>query len=509
MPFPDCFVTYLKREQILFPTIYLAQLNVGLLSLSFQQIIVGFLIETNVYLIFYFLTINLIYIILFIIALIGSKRQVNLAKTRKSSLLFTDRLLPGISIIAPAYNEEVSVVDSVHSLLNLKYPNYEVVVVNDGSKDQTLEKLIAAFNLERKHLSYKQKIGTKKIRALYATKDIPNLLVVDKQNGGKADALNVGINVSSKEYVCGIDADSVLESDALLKLTSTMLDDTRPFIAMGGNIYPANGFSFDRGQVVKRSIPKGLFARLQTIEYLRAFTSGRIGWSQMRSLMIISGAFGLFNKADLIETGGYLTSSGVYKKDTVGEDMELVVRLSREYLEKKRSFRVSYVANAYCYTELPVDGKTLLKQRNRWQRGLVDILSLHRNIIFNARYKQIGLLGAPYFFLFEFVGPLLETLGLIVLVIATSLGLLSLEILLGLFTVSIVFGMVISLSALFMSEQEYLMMNKRDTIVLIFYAILENFGYRQLISIHRVKSTFSALKESGTWGSQKRQGFKK
>ena len=152
------------------------------------------------------------------------------------------------------------------------------------------------------------------------------------------------------------------------------------------------------------------------------------------------------------------------------------MRLSREYLEKKRSFRVSYVANAYCYTELPVDGKTLLKQRNRWQRGLVDILSLHRNIIFNARYKQIGLLGAPYFFRFEFVGPLLETLGLIVLVIATSLGLLSLEILLGLFTVSIVFGMVVSLSALFMSEQEYLMMNKRDTIVLIFYAILENFG---------------------------------
>lgn len=153
---------WLSFGLLLFPTIYLAQLNVGLLSLSFQQIIVGFLIETNVYLIFYFLTINLIYIILFIIALIGSKRQVNLAKTRKSSLLFTDRLLPGISIIAPAYNEEVSVVDSVHSLLNLKYPNYEVVVVNDGSKDQTLEKLIAAFNLERKHLSYKQKIGTKK-----------------------------------------------------------------------------------------------------------------------------------------------------------------------------------------------------------------------------------------------------------------------------------------------------------------------------------------------------------
>lgn len=254
---------------------------------------------------------------------------------------------------------------------------------------------------------------------------------------------------------------------------------------------------------------RGLVPRLQTIEYLRAFTSGRIGWSQARSLMIISGAFGLFNKRALIETGGYLTSSGQFKKDTVGEDMELVVRLTREYLEKKKEYRVTYVSNAYCYTELPSEAKTLLKQRNRWQRGLVDILSFHRKIIFNPRFKQIGMLGAPYFFIFEFLGPMLEAFGLVMLLVATLLGLLNLEILLAMFTVSIAFGVVISLSSLFMSEQDILMMSKRDTAILILYAIVENFGYRQLISIHRVKSTFSALKESGQWGSQVRKGFAK
>ena len=501
--------TWLLFGVLLFPLIYVIRLNVQLFNMDIWSILQGFLIESNVYLIYYFASINVIYIMLFVIALIGSRRQVNLAKTRKFSLLFSDRLLPGISIIAPAYNEEVNVIDSVNSLLNLKYPNYEVIVVNDGSKDQTLAKLVDYFKLERKHLSYQAHLGTKKIRALYYSKEIPNLLVVDKQNGGKADALNVGINVSSKAYVCGIDADSVLEGDALLKLTSTMLDDTKPFIAMGGNIYPANGFKFDRGEVVSRSIPSGLVTRLQTIEYLRAFTSGRIGWSQIKSLMIISGAFGLFNKEALIETGGYLTSSGQYKKDTVGEDMELVVRLTRESLEQKRDYRVSYVYNAYCYTELPSDPKTLLKQRNRWQRGLVDILSFHRHIIFNPAFKQVGMIGAPYFFIYEFIGPLLEAFGLVMLVIATALGLLNLEILLAMFTVSIAFGVVISLSSLFMSEQEILMMSKNDTFILILYAILENFGYRQLVSLHRVQSTFSALKESGQWGLQKRTGFKR
>jgi peptidoglycan-N-acetylglucosamine deacetylase len=277
---------------LLFPIIYVIKLNVSIFDLSLRKIVEGFIIDVNVYLIFYFVIINLIYIILFVLALINSRRQVNLSQTRKNTLLFSEKLLPGISIIAPAYNEEMNIIDSITSLLNLKYPIYEVIVVNDGSKDETLNIMIAHFNLERKHSSHLNHLGTKKIRGVYYTKDIPNLIVVDKQNGGKADALNVGINLSKQPYVCGIDADSILEGDALLKLASTMLDDTKPYIAMGGNIYPANGFKFDKGRVEKRGIPSEMVCRFQTIEYLRAFTSGRIGWSQLKSLMIISGAFG-------------------------------------------------------------------------------------------------------------------------------------------------------------------------------------------------------------------------
>jgi len=499
---------WLAFAHLLFPIIYLVRLNVKIIDMSFSDIITGFLIEVNVYLIFYFLAINTVYIILFFFALRGSRKQVNLSKTRKYSLLFSDRLLPGISIIAPAYNEEVSIIESVTSLLNLQYPNYEVVIVNDGSKDSTLKKLVDHFNLERKHPTHKTYLGTKKLRGVYTCKDIPNLVVVDKQNGGKADALNVGINVSKNPYVCGIDADSILEGDALLKLASAMLDDTKPFVAMGGNIYPANGFKFDKGQVEQRAIPKESICRFQTIEYLRAFTSGRIGWSEVRSLMIISGAFGLFKKSALIEGGGYLTSSGTFKKDTVGEDMELVVRLTKQALEKKEPFRVSYVYNAYCYTELPSDLKTLLKQRNRWQRGLIDILSYHRKLALNPKYKQIGFIGYPYFFFFEFLGPFFEAQGYLILFIALVLGLLNPAIVLGIFTVSIAFGVVISLSSLFMTEREILMMNRKETFILILYAILENFGYRQIVSLHRVISSLNALKESGKWGTQKRKGFK-
>jgi len=500
-------IRWMLISLLVFPLIFIIRMWDLIPTLSFQAMVEAFIIDVNIYLIFYFVTINMIYIILFILAIIASKKQVMLAKTRKYSLLFSEKLLPGISIIAPAYNESVSIVESVSSLLNLKYPNYEVVVVNDGSKDETLKILIDYFKLERKHPTHKNSVNTKTIRGIYKTKTIPNLVVVDKVNGGKADALNVGINVSQHDYVCGIDADSILDTDALLKLSSAMLDDTMPYVAMGGNIYPANGFTFDKGKVEEKHIPKETVCRLQTIEYLRAFTSGRIGWSELRSLMIISGAFGLFKKDALIETGGYLTSSSKLKKDTVGEDMELVVRLTKQAIENKDPHRVAYVYNAYCYTELPSDLNTLLKQRNRWQRGLIDILSYHRNIGFNPKYKQIGLIGYPYFFIFEFLGPFFEAQGYLMLLIALILGLLNPVIILAIFISSIMFGVIISLSSLYMSEREMIMMNHKETLILILFAIFENFGYRQLISMHRVSSSFKALKESGAWGVQKRKGF--
>jgi cellulose synthase/poly-beta-1,6-N-acetylglucosamine synthase-like glycosyltransferase len=491
---------------LFFPLVFLIRNRI--FGLTIDTILLRFIIEMNRYLIIYFLFVNSLYVILLLFAFQGAKKQVTLAKIKKNSLLFTSDLLPGISIIAPAFNESLSIIDSVNSLLNLKYPIYEVIVVNDGSIDDTLDKLIRHFDLERIHYPLNQDLATKKVRGVYTNKTIPNLIVVDKVNGGKADALNVGINTSKYPYICGIDADSLLENDALLKLGSAMLDDTKLFIAMGGNIYPANGFSVSKGKVLKRAIPKGMLTRFQTIEYLRAFTSGRIGWSEIKSLMIISGAFGLFHKESLTKAGGYLTSSGILKKDTVGEDMEMVVRVSKEAIKKKRKYNISYVYNAYCYTELPSDAKTLFKQRNRWQRGLVDILAYHRNMAFNPRFKQLGFIGYPYFHIFEFLGPFVEAFGYTMVIIALLLGLLNTPLLLGIFIASILFGIIISLSSLLILEKELYLMSTKETLILILFAILENFGYKQVLSLHRIKGTFSALKESGAWGTQKRQGFK-
>jgi cellulose synthase/poly-beta-1,6-N-acetylglucosamine synthase-like glycosyltransferase len=466
-------------------------------------------ISVNRYLVFYFLSVNTLYLGLLFLSVKGAKDRLSLWDMKKDTLLFERGLLPSISIIAPAYNEEKSIIESITSLLNLKYPIYEVIVVNDGSKDKTIDVLVEHFKLERKHPFFKEKIKTKGLRGVYVNRQIPNLVVIDKQNGGKADALNMGINVAKYDYVCGIDADSLLEENALLKLMSVTLDDHHDFIALGGNIIPVNGCEVDQGKIEKQGLGKKHLVRFQTIEYLRAFTTGRIGWSSINSLLIISGAFGLFKRQSLIDTGGYLTISGELKKDTVGEDMELVVRLTHRALKEKKKYKVSYVHLANCYTELPSDAKSLFKQRNRWQRGLLDILSYHRRMLFNPKYKQPGMIGFPYFFIFEMVGPFIEFLGYIALIAGLALGILNTSLVIMLFVVTIGYGIVLSLFSLLVAERRQTFYSMKETIILVLYAIIENFGFRQVTSLHRVISTFSALREKGSWGSQQRQGFKK
>ena len=467
-----------------------------------------FIVSLNQYLVIYFMSVNTIYAILLMLSIKGSSDRILHWNMKKKTLLYESDLLPSISIIAPAYNEEKSIIESVTSLLNLKYPSYEVIVVNDGSKDRTIDVLIEHFKLERKHPFFKQPLQTKELRGVYVNRKIPNLIVIDKQNGGKADALNMGINVAKSSYVCGIDADSLLEEEALLKLMSITLDDPIEHIAIGGNILPVNDCIVDKGKVELNRLGERPIVRFQTLEYLRAFTTGRIGWSKLRSLLIISGAFGLFNRKTLLETGGYLTISGALKKDTVGEDMELVVRLTYQALTQKKKYRVEYVHHANCYTELPSDLISLMKQRNRWQRGLLDILSYHRKLLFNPRYKQPGLIAFPYFFIFEMMGPFIEIIGYLALFIGLILGILNLPIVLVLLAATIGYGMALSLFALFIAEKQTTYYSTKETFLLSLIAMIENFGYRQLMSLHRIISTFSALKESGSWGTQVRQGFR-
>lgn len=492
---------------LFFPIIFFVTHLSLCLNNPFWEILKRYVLFLNYLFIFYFLSVNLIYFILACMSYFTNKKQTSLWKLKTHQYLFESGMIPSVSIIAPAYNEELSIVENVHSLMNLDYPEYEVIIVNDGSKDRTLEKVIEHFDLIRKDIDVEPQIHTKIVKAIYKNKSYPNLTVIDKENGGKADALNVGINFSRNEYVCGIDADSILESDALLKIMSSILDHDNITVALGGTVVPVNGSPVDRGHVEQYRLPKNRLAQFQTIEYLRAFNISRLGFSEIHSLLIISGAFGLFEKRILIESGGYLTVSSL-KKDTVGEDMELVVRVTRQAIEINLNYRVDFISKAKCYTEVPEGPKSLFKQRNRWQRGLVDILSYHRNMIFNPKYRQIGLLAMPYFFIFEMIGPLFELQAYTALILGLVFGLLNIPIVLTLLLVSVLLGIVLSLFSLSISESEHESFSFKEILMLIFIGFIENFGWRQWISLYRVFGFFASLRENQAWGQMNRVGFK-
>ena len=466
-----------------------------------------FLFHFNATFAVYAAILNGLYLSLLVVSFFGVIRQERATRLMPTSFLFKEHMLPSISIISPSFNEEASIVESVSSLLTLRYPDYEVIVVNDGSRDSTLEKLISYFELERKDLVVQRYLNTQPIRAIYASKRYPELLVVDKENGGKADSLNAGINVARKEYFAGIDADSMLERDALLNLGGLFLHSEDEVVAAGGNILPINGCTVRKGELVETRIPDSALARFQTIEYLRAFMAGRVGWATLKSLLIISGAFGVFHRRRVVDAHGYLTAAEHYMKDTVGEDMELVVRLTRGLRETRTPFAIIYGYDANCWTEIPETTKVLGRQRDRWQRGLLDIVAFHSRVIFNPRYGRTGLIGFPYFLIFEVLGPWFEIEGYIVLVASLALGMIRLPLFLLVFTATILLGLLVSVASLIIAELRRQYFSLRDKLILLAFAVLENFGFRQFMSVLRVRGFLSILARVTGWGKMERRGF--
>ncbi|MCP4049408.1 MAG: glycosyltransferase [bacterium] len=466
-----------------------------------------YIINFNYHLIFYSIIFNSSFLMLLFFSFLGKNKQKKLWEIKNITTLFKKKMVPSISVIAPAYNEEATIIESTNSLLNLKYPDYEIIVVNDGSLDSTLNNLLEYFDLERIDRVIDHKIDTMPVRGIYINERIPKLIVIDKVNGGKADSLNVGINVSGKDYFCGMDSDSLLESDSLLKAVSPIIDSDIEGIASGGNILPVNSCRVDNGYLEEVHLSKKHLVRLQSIEYLRAFMGGRIGWAYLNSLLIISGAFGVFKKDRVIEVGGYLTEKGIYNKNTVGEDMELVVRLSRYMSTRYLPFKIYYSYNANCWTEVPENLKILLKQRDRWQRGLIDILIFHKGILFQKNPGTTGLIAMPYYYIFEFFGPLIEVQGYIMVLLSFIFGLLNIKVALLLFISTILMGMMISICSLIISDEITKNFKARELIILIAYSLIENFGFRQLMSILRVMGYFNSLKKKNVWGQMIRKGF--
>lgn len=489
------------------PLIYVLRHYGQLFTTSIYRQAKTYVIDFNIYLVYYSIAINSVYLLLLFLSSHNMKKQARLWNIKTKTMLFKKNMLPAISIIAPAYNEEMTIIESITSLLNLKYPEYELIIVNDGSTDKTLNTIIERFDLKRIDYLIDSKLNTKEVRGVYMNRSMPNLIVVDKLNGGKADSLNVGINISSKEFFCCIDADSLLEDESLLKLASLELDMGVETPALGGNIFAANGCTIDKGVLTNIAIPKKFIARIQTVEYIRAFMTGRLGWANINGLLIISGAFGLFRKERVQDVGGYLTSSGRYAKDTVGEDMELVVRIRRHMEEINSKYKIAYAFNANCWTEVPEDYSSLKKQRIRWHNGLIDVMFFHKKMLFNPKHKVTGLVALPYFLIFEIIGPIFEIQGYMMIVLALILGLLNVQLMILLFIVTILMGVLISLSSILIAENETKYFNLKEMAILVLFSIMENFGPRQLISFWRTAAYIRLLKKPESWDKIERKGF--
>lgn len=420
------------------------------------------------------------------------------------TIVATNKNAPLFSVIAPAYNEGVTIVDNVRSLLSLYYHNLEIIVVNDGSRDDSMEKLIEVYELEPVSFFVQGNIPTKKIRNVYKSKNpaFRKLVVVDKENGGKADALNVGVNVSSGAYIVCIDVDCILEQDAVLKLAKPILEQTdKRVIACGGVIRLANNCKIENGKVVEVDIPKTWLGRTQALEYIRAFVLGRMAWSRASGLILISGAFGAFDKSIVLACGGYDTN-------TVGEDIELVVRMRKYMEERKEPYEVVNIPDPLCWTEVPEDKEVLKKQRNRWMRGTMETLWKHRNIMFNPKYGKLGCVSLPYWFLFEFLGPLIEFSGYIIFIIFLLLGIVNWSFFFVLFALVISTGILYSIYAVLVDLVSHQVYSKRkDFLSLIATAVLEPFYFHPLVVKAGVSGFRDYFKKTHSWGNMTRQGF--
>lgn len=413
-------------------------------------------------------------------------------------------LAPQIAIIAPAYNEELTIIESVDALLALHYPDFEVIVINDGSKDATLQRLTDHYGLKPVERLYDLAVEHQPIRGLYATPRLPRLLVVDKVNGGgKADALNAGVNVARAPLVCAIDADTILEPDALIRMVRPYIEEPSKTVAVGGTIRIANGCIVDRGRILEARLPRNFLALVQIVEYLRAFLMARLGLSRMGTLMIVSGAFGLFSRQAAIDVGAF--SHG-----TVGEDMELVVKLHRHFHDKRQPYLISFVAEPVSWTEAPETLRILGNQRARWQRGSLETFFKHRDMFLNPRYGRIGFLGFGQVFVVDVLGPVAEVLGYFLVPLFFFLGLLSVDYFLAFIAVVFTFGVFISVATLILEEVELRRLaNARDLAILTLVSVLENFGYRQICNFWRVQGYYQYLTKKQGWGAMTRKGFQR
>jgi cellulose synthase/poly-beta-1,6-N-acetylglucosamine synthase-like glycosyltransferase len=461
----------------------------GLVSAGGTVILLYFLLINSFYLLFTLLSIS---------GILGYRRMVAFVRFEE---LFRMPLVRPVSVIVPAFNEENGIVESVRSLLSLRYPVFEVIVVNDGSTDSTLARLVESFGLRESKSIFRKTIETRPVRGIFRSATHSRLIVVDKVNGKKADALNAGLNVSHYPLFCAVDSDCILEKDALLKVVRPFLEDPDRTIGAGGIIRLSNGCEVREGQILRVGVSKNWLARFQVIEYLRAFLGGRLGLSLLRSTLIVSGAFGIFRKDVALRCGGYRPTS-------VAEDMDLVIRMQKLLHEEKRPFRIHFIPDPICWTQAPENLRDLAGQRNRWHRGLIDSLVHNRRMFLNPRYGIAGLFAMPFFAVFEMAGPLIECVGYLLFAAYAAMGLVNAPFAALFFLVAIFYGVFLSFLSIMLEELSSHRYPKfGDILTLATAGFLENILFRQFLALVRAAGFLDWARGRKEWGAMNKKGF--
>ncbi|MBU3179640.1 glycosyltransferase family 2 protein [Clostridium psychrophilum] len=459
-----------------------------------------FIIYFSLFCIAYTIAINIFYngqMVISFLDILGYMKKMKTSDYKRYSE--SKNMIP-ISIIVPAYNEEKTIVDNIKSLLALNYLEYEIIIINDGSKDSTKEKIIKEFDLKKVNQPVKKSLNTQEVLGIYRNTKYENLIFVDKLNGDKADALNAGINVSKYPIFASIDADSILEKDSLIKLTMSFVEKPET-VAVGGIIRIVNGSIIKDGELLKMNIPKSKIAIFQIIEYLRAFLTGRTSLSRLDAILIISGAFGAFNKKAVINCGGY-------KVNIIGEDMEIIARLHKTMKDKKKKYKIQFLSEPICWTQAPESFKDLRTQRRRWQIGLFDTLLTYKSMLFNPKYGTIGMISLPYYWLFELFGPVIEFLGYIFIPLAYLFGLLHFSSFIIYLIIAFLLGCTLSMGSILLEQVSFCKYaSLKDILLLTLFAVLENLGYRQLTILYRIEGIIKFKKLRHSWGTIERKKF--
>jgi len=448
----------------------------------------------------FFIAFSIVHSGLLVLAAIELRRYAARSSAATLRRALRSPLAPAIAVLVPAFNEASGIADSVRSLLALDYPKIEVVVINDGSTDGTLARLTEVFDLRPVRRPTPPYLPHRPVRGIYAPRSRLPLLVIDKENGGKADSLNAGLNFASSPLACSVDADSILEQDALAKTALPFIEDPGRTLVTAGMIRIANGCRIDRGRILEVHPPSSRFAMFQVVEYLRAFFGIRTGWAAINALLIVSGAFGLFRRDAVIAAGGYRT-------DTVGEDFELVVRLHRTWRDARQPYRIVYVPDPVCWTEAPEKARYLRRQRRRWHRGCLETLLIHRRMLMNPRYRAVGLVALPAMLLFEVLGPVIELSGYVVSTAALLAGRLSMVGFLLFLALALLYGLLLTLGGIALEDAS---VNPRaswmDLRRALLFALGESLGYRQLMIVWRLEGVWQLIRKSG-WRAMERKGF--